>query len=205
MRYSTWRATWPCCDEPKARSEWARLAMELGVKVIHIAERDSQICDEPKRHDEFVNTWSVEAFVSEGSQPAELGWVRTKISSLGGKTHAKGAHAAIYLDRPGVRLGQELDAARSPFHGLLITHAESISIAEFLTVLEGDVVIYRPTVHYSYHPCDDAILSVHEFTGRGLRLQSHRRVIKEKLTAGMDELGCCFVATLPAFIGMVPG
>ena len=92
-----------------------------------------------------------------------------------------------------------------PFHGLLITHAESISIAEFPTVLEGNVVIYRPTVHYSYHPCDDAILSVHEFTGRGLHLQSHRRVIKEKVTAGMDELGVLLVATRPAFIGMVPG
>jgi len=177
--------------KPKARSEWARLAMELGVKVIHIAERDSQVSDEPKRHDEFVNTWSVEAFVSEGSQPAELGWgTHEKSLPLGGKTHAKGAHAAIYLDRPGVSVWvRSWTPLEGPFHGLLITHAESISIAEFLTVLEGDVVIYRPTVHYSYHPCDDAILSVHEFTGRGLHLQSHRRVIKEQLTAGMDELG----------------
>jgi len=26
-------------------------------------------------------------------------------------------------------------------------------------------VVYRPTVHYAYHPCDDAVLSVHELAG----------------------------------------
>jgi len=34
--------------------------------------------DLPKRANEFVNTWSVEGFVSEGSQPAELGWGLTR-------------------------------------------------------------------------------------------------------------------------------
>ena len=29
-----------------------------GVKVIHIAERDTQIIDIPKEKNEFVNTWS---------------------------------------------------------------------------------------------------------------------------------------------------
>ena len=52
-----------------------------------------------------------------------------------------------------------------PFHGFLITHGESISIADYLTHREGDKVVYRPTVHYAYHPCDDAVLSVHEFAG----------------------------------------
>jgi homospermidine synthase len=37
-----------------------RLAMELGVKVIHCSERDTQITDRPKQVDEFVNTWSIE-------------------------------------------------------------------------------------------------------------------------------------------------
>ena len=46
----------------------------LGVKGIHIAERDTQRAKQPKPHDVFVNTWSVEGFLSEGMQPAELGW-----------------------------------------------------------------------------------------------------------------------------------
>ena len=29
----------------------------------------------------------------------------------------------------------------------------------------------RPTCHYAYHPCDDAVLSLHEFAGKNWRLQ----------------------------------
>ena len=60
--------------QPNTREEWAALMQRVGVKGIHIAERDTQWADIPKRPDEFVNTWSVEGFVSEGLQPAELGW-----------------------------------------------------------------------------------------------------------------------------------
>lgn len=59
--------------DPRTRQEWAALAHKLGVKVIHIAERDTQVASTPKQSDEFVNTWSVDGFVSEGCQPAELG------------------------------------------------------------------------------------------------------------------------------------
>src|SRR6204780_6025850 len=60
--------------EPASRGAWAELAQRVGVKVIHIAERDTQVSSIPKEPNEFVNTWSVDGFVSEGSQPAELGW-----------------------------------------------------------------------------------------------------------------------------------
>ncbi len=60
--------------DPKSREEWAALARTLGVKGIHIAERDTQRARHPKPRDVFVNTWSVEGFISEGLQPAELGW-----------------------------------------------------------------------------------------------------------------------------------
>ena len=61
-------------NEPGSREGWAELARKLGVKGIHIAERDTQRSKKPKPRDIFVNTWSVEGFVSEGMQPAELGW-----------------------------------------------------------------------------------------------------------------------------------
>ena len=60
--------------EPTSREEWAALAHRLGVKVVHVAERDTQIPSIAKKVGEFVNTWSVDGFISEGSQPAELGW-----------------------------------------------------------------------------------------------------------------------------------
>jgi homospermidine synthase len=39
-----------------------------------------------------------------------------------------------------------------PQFGFLVTHDESISIAEYFTVKEGDKLVYRPTCHYAYHP-----------------------------------------------------
>ena len=55
-----------------------------------------------------------------------------------------------------------------PYLGFLITHGKSISIPDYFTVRdgEGDTVRYRPTCHYAYHPCDDAVLSLHESPGR---------------------------------------
>ena len=48
---------------------------------------------------------------------------------------------------------------------------------------------YRPTVHYAYHPCDGAVLSLHEFAGKGWRLQSSKRLIMDEISSGTDELG----------------
>ena len=46
--------------EALASENFPTLAQKLDVKVIHIAERDTQISDKPKQVNEFVNTWSVE-------------------------------------------------------------------------------------------------------------------------------------------------
>ncbi len=75
------------------------------------------------------------------------------------------------------------------FHGFLITHGEAISIADYYTVREGAQVVYRPTCHYAYHPCDSAVVSVHEFAGRNWQLQDTKRILMDDITSGIDELG----------------
>jgi len=176
---------------PRSRDGWARLAQSLGVRVIHIAERDTQAGTQRQRPDEFVNTWSVEGFVDEGTQPAELGWgSHERHFPADGARHAGGSRAAIYLNRPGagtrVRTWTPLAGAQ---HGFLITHAESISIADHLTLGNHGHPRYRPTVHYAYRPCDDAVLSLHELAGRNWRKQSQGRVLKDEIVTGIDELG----------------
>ena len=63
-------------DPPSSSPErkFNHLARQLGVKVIHCSERDTQITDRPKQVDEFVNTWSIEGFREEGTTTAEMGW-----------------------------------------------------------------------------------------------------------------------------------
>ncbi|MCZ8133082.1 MAG: saccharopine dehydrogenase NADP-binding domain-containing protein [Steroidobacteraceae bacterium] len=177
---------------PASREDWARLAMTLGVKVIHIAERDTQIPSVPKQPGEFVNTWSVDGFVSEGSQPAELGWgSHERNFPRDGRRHDFGCGAAIYLMQPGAATRVRTWTPKAgPIHGFLITHGESITMADYYTVKENDQLKYRPTVHYSYHPCDSAVLSVHEFAGRNWHLQERKRILmNEILPGGIDELG----------------
>ena len=57
---------------PASQEDWAALARDLDVRVIQIAERDTQVSDHAKRHGEFVNTWSIDGFVDELMQPSEV-------------------------------------------------------------------------------------------------------------------------------------
>jgi homospermidine synthase len=178
-------------SKPTSRRQWAELADRLGVRVIHIAERDTQVSATPKERDEFVNTWSIEGFVGEGAQPAELGWgSHERHFPPDGGTHAFGSGSAIYLNRPGastrVRSWTPLEGA---YHGFLITHSEAISIADYFTLRDGEAVRYRPTVHYAYHPCDGAVLSLHEFAGKNWQLQKNILLMTNEITKGVDELG----------------
>ncbi|MGE4078274.1 MAG: homospermidine synthase, partial [Reyranella sp.] len=176
---------------PASREDWGALARRLGIKVIHIAERDTQVSPAPKQVGEFVNTWSIDGFVSEGSQPSEMGWgTHEKALPPDGARHKFGCDAAIYLNRPGlltrVRTWTPLEG---PFHGFIITHNESISIADYFTLRNGKRVVYRPTVHYAYHPCDQAIMSMHEIAGKSLHPQKRWRLIVDEISSGRDELG----------------
>ena len=176
---------------PRSRTDWALLAEQLGVKVIHIAERDTQVAMTPKEPGEFVNTWSIDGFVSEGSQPAELGWgTHERHFPRDGRRHDFGSGAAIYLLRPGAAtLVRSWTPLEGPYHGFLITHGESISIADYLTLRDGNRVRSRPTCHYAYHPCNDAVLSLHEFAGKNWQLQRLKRLMMEEISSGTDELG----------------
>jgi homospermidine synthase len=176
---------------PTDRQAWASLAQGLGVKVIHIAERDTQTATYAKQPGEFVNTWSIDGFAGEGCQPAELGWgTHEKTLPADGHRHDFGNGAAIYLMRPGASTRvRTWTPMAGPLHGFLITHNEAISIADYYSVIENGTVRYRPTVHYAYHPCDDAVLSVHEFAGSNWQLQPKQRLMMDEIRDGVDELG----------------
>ena len=176
---------------PKAREDWGQLARTLGVKVIHIAERDTQLSSKPKEFNEFVNTWSVDGFVSEGQQPSELGWgTHERNFPRDGKRYDFGNGSAIYLMQPGAATRVRTWTPKAGnFFGFLITHGEAISIADYLSVRQSSEVVYRPTVHYAYHPSDSAIVSLHEFAGRNWHLQDRQRILLDEITGGIDELG----------------
>jgi homospermidine synthase len=175
------------------REGWAKLMKKAGVKGIHIAERDTQRTKKPKPMNVFWNTWSVEGFVSEGMQPAELGWgTHEKWMPKNAKRHKHGSKAAIYLEQPGANTRvRTWCPTPGPQYGFLVTHNEAISIADFFTVRgKKGKVHYRPTCHYAYHPCNDAVLSMHEIFGAAGKPQAAYHVLDEnELVDGVDELG----------------
>ncbi|HEY9163298.1 MAG TPA: saccharopine dehydrogenase C-terminal domain-containing protein, partial [Magnetovibrio sp.] len=180
------------CDTPTDRSGWATLAERLGVKTIPIAERDTQVAaNHPKAVGEFVNTWSIDGFVGEGCQPCELGWgTHERHFPEDGGRHDFGSGAAIYLTRPGASVRvRSWTPGEGPYHGFLVTHSEAISIADYFTVPDSNTVRYRPTVHYAYHPCDAAVLSLHELAGKNWVQQERQRLMMDEITSGVDELG----------------
>lgn len=176
---------------PQKAEEWAQLAHDLDIKTIHIAEHDSQKSSQAKKTDEFINTWSVDALISEALRPAELGWgSHERHWPHDANHHNYGSNCGIYLNQPGAETRvRTWTPGSGPINGFLITHAESLSITEYLTLKKDNQIYYRPTVHYAYHPSPDAILSLKELVQRKYIPHSEKRIMLHEIIDGTDELG----------------
>lgn len=169
------------------------LAMLTGTKVIHVAERDTQITDRPKETNEFVNTWSVDGFYEEGIAPAELGWGTHEIRlPPNAYVHTgEGPRNQICLAQPGMETWVRSWVPSGEIRGMVVRHGEAFTMCEHLTVTDpvtGNAV-YRPTVHYAYHPSDAAINSVLELRMRAWEMQPRQRIMNDEIISGRDELG----------------
>jgi len=193
-----------CLDEQKFSSQQAEriaeyrrthtfnhLAKELGVKVIHCSERDTQISNSPKEVDEFVNTWSVEGFREEGTTTAEMGWgTHEKELPPLAYEHEDGPKSQICLARMGMNTYVSSWVPDYTIIGMVVRHGEAFSITEKLSVRDNDgKTIYRPTVHYAYCPCDAALASLWELRGYNYKLQPRARIMTDEITHGADILG----------------
>ncbi len=178
--------------EPQSREDWARLMRDLGVKGIHIAERDTQLAAFPKPMNAFVNTWSADGLISEGVQPAELGWgTHEKWMPPDAQEYDSGCRAAIHLLRPGGNTRvRTWCPTPGPQFGFLVAHNEAVSIADYFTLGAGRHPEYRPTCHYAYHPCNLAVLSLNEMFGREAQPQDEFIMLEaQDIVEGADELG----------------
>jgi len=176
---------------PTDRAGWGGLMQSLGVKGVHIAERDTQARRTPRPRGTFVNTWSVEGFISEGFQPAELGWgTHEKWMPENAHGYDTGCQAAIWFERPGaITRVHTWCPTPGPQFGFLVTHNEAVSISDYYTVGPADAPEFRPTCHYAYHPSDDAVLSLHEMFGSGRQQTVHHILEADEIVEGIDELG----------------
>ena len=173
-----------------AQEDFPRLAMHLGVKVIHISERDTQITAEPKEVGEFVNTWSVAGFHEEGIAPAELGWgTHEQRLPRKGMRHDS-SDTQICLAQPGATVWVRSWVPDWEINGMVIRHGEAYTIPAHLTVRdEAGNEIYRPTCHYAYCPSDSAIASMRELQANNWAYPTRERILNDEIISGEDRLG----------------
>jgi homospermidine synthase len=166
------------------------LAQALGVKVIHCSERDTQITDQPKQVDEFVNTWSIEGFREEGTTTSELGWgTHEKQLPQYAFQHKKGPKNQICIARMGINTWVRSYVPGWDIQGMVVRHGEAFTISDKLTVWKNGKAVYRPTMHYAYCPCDEAISSLNEMRGYNYKLNVNQRIMNDEITSGADVLG----------------
>ncbi len=180
----------PGVKEALASEDYPKLAQALGVKVIHIAELDTQITNKPKEFNEFVNTWSVEGFFEEGIAPAELGWgTHEKKLPPNAFTHPEGPQNQIGIAQPGATTWVRSWVPNQENTGMVVRHGEAFTISDHLTVWENGKAVYRPTVHYAYRPCDAAIASMRELEQNQWEITSNQRIMNNEIISGEDRLG----------------
>lgn len=173
------------------RQDFARLAMETGVKVIHCSEHDTQISRSPKKVGEFIGTWCIEGLREEGIAPAEIGW----------GTHEKtlpplavippvGPKNGLLIPKMGLNTWVRSWIPHQEIIGMVIRHGEAFGISERWTVWQDKKPVYRPTVHYAYMPCDATIASIQELRARNYQLQPKLRIMSDQeIVSGADILG----------------
>jgi homospermidine synthase len=171
--------------------DFARLAMTLGVKVIHCSERDTQITNKPKRVNEFVGTWSIEGLREEGTAPAEMGWgTHEKQLPKNASVPPYGPKNQIFLAQMGINTWVRSWIPEEEIIGMVIRHGEAFGISDRLTVREKGKIIYRPTVHYAYMPCHETLSSLYELRCRNYDMQPDLRILADyEITSGADILG----------------
>lgn len=177
--------------EFKNNLDFPHLAQILNVKVIHCSERDTQITNQPKEVDEFVNTWSIEGFREEGVAPSEMGWGthEKKLPELAFSAPF-GPKNQIFLARMGINTwARSWVPEVGEIEGMIVRHGEAFGISDRLTVWNGKKAVYRPTVHYAYMPCHEALSSLIELKARRYQIQPKLRIMTNEITSGKDILG----------------
>ena len=178
--------------------DYAKLGYEMELEEIQVVEYDTQKLRTKARRDRFVNTWSCIGFESEARDLCMLSLNNEDLSDMGEKynliaptekTRKKGTHVR-FLNERGMSLTRDsitLDDKGEPRHytGMLIPHAEIISLSEFFQY-KGNA----PSIMYVYRPCDEAVQSLKYFKDNNyVDLKTEVVVRGNEVESGYDSIG----------------
>jgi homospermidine synthase len=175
--------------EAMRAGQYARAAESLGVRAIHITERDTQTLRRPRPAGRFWNSWSAVGLVAEALDPVQLGRGTHEGGPLPGDLEVRNMRIvpARGMD---VRAWSYSPARRGrggAYTGMLIPHGEANTLS---AALSGPR--YRPSVYFVYQPAPFARASLAELRRAGYApppdARTHVATLPE-LRAGYDAVG----------------
>lgn len=182
--------------------QFNKLSQQLGVKVIHISEIDTQITNpqDDRKPGEAVNTWSIDGMYYECVfLNSEVAWGTHEKSLPKGALRTYSRASGQPSDNPSHILLLPVKGKDSSirswtpggeFVAFAITHEENYEIVKDLTVKENGELIYRPTCNFAYRPSDACIETLAEVSRTaGKKLPPVKRILSSEITKGNDILG----------------
>lgn len=176
-------------EQALSSKNFAQLSLQTGTKIIHIAERDTQITCQPKQLNEFINTWSVNALYQECIALPEIGWGTHEQKIISALKFVNQEKTVQYIAAKSLNVWMRSWVPTGEMLGMLISHEEIITIHNYLTVRENNALLYSPTVCFIYLVCDSAFASLHECKMNKYKLQENQRIIDDDIVSGSDQLG----------------
>lgn len=171
---------------------YAELAQKMGLQVIHVSEKDTQITNQPKRKGEYVNTWSEDAtsWYDEAFSEQEINWGTHEKYIPEYNKELSNQHQYI-LDGNGCEnFALTYTGLNKNVMGMLIRHEECYSMSKRLTIRDSNgKIIYKPSSYYVYRPCDSCFLSIQEVRENNGTYQPVKRLMTKDIVEGRDELG----------------
>lgn len=184
-------------DKNKEGDFWAKIAEKMEVRVIHVSERDTQQSNVPKKINEYCNTWAstIDPFYQEalGLSEISLGTHENenKINEI--KDYKEDGDY-IVLDKLGMfTKAQSWIPEYNKYVGNITPHDETYTIGKYLTRKDDQgKTIYKPSVYFVYHPCNETFMCLDELKERNLVQQENSRLLTSELRDGCDNVGITF-------------
>ena len=180
--------------------DYGKLAFDCGLKEIQIVEYDSQKLKIKSTPSKFVNVWSSIGFTEEAcdlvllsfnnqdmKKMEEQGYNLIKPSEGNKDTHIRFiAEHGMNMTRTSKTLNDKGELFE--FKGMLIPHAETITMSEFFSY-NGDA----PTIMYIYSPCEEASKALEYVRQNDYKqLEENITVRNKDIISGWDSV-CCLL------------
>ena len=138
-------------------NKFNEVAYKLGIKMIHVNDIDLQKVKDEFKDDKLYSTWCIDSFFFEMLSEATVNiGTHEKIDYESECRKLNLQKGYLEFNKIAVDTKCRTYYPGGKFEGYLVPHEETITIAKSLEVKDNENIIYRPTVLFSYLPCDAA-------------------------------------------------